>query len=344
MKKLIVLASSAILSLLLLTGCSQADLPEAAKQNYSITRSDASAVALSSIGVTKDDTTYTVVTENLNSAHPCYDVEILVDGVLYRYRVDANKGDLLKITVNDQEVDPKDIPKPISASNSQYVSLEAAKQAAFTDANITEADVIAFEYEMDYAHGKYLYDLEFRTSTHKYEYEIDAIDASLFKKDVDDKTILKPNGNTQDSAEYIIPEAAEAAALAHAGLDRANVLFEKTKWSIKKGTAVYEVDFIASGVEYEYTINALTSAVINLKTEGKADGTVGAYIGEDAAKQASLAHAGLSKDNVTKLFAEPDIKNGKTIYEIEFFADGYEYDYEIDAQTGEILEVEKERD
>jgi len=197
---------------------------------------------------------------------------------------------------------------------------------------------------MDYAHGKYLYDLEFRTSTHKYEYEIDAIDASLFKKDVDDKTILKPSGNTQDSAKYITPEAAEAAALAHAGLDRANVLFEKTKWSIKKGTAVYEVDFIASGVEYEYTINALTSAVINLKTEGKADGTVGAYIGEDAAKQASLAHAGLSKDNVTKLFAEPDIKNGKTIYEIEFFADGYEYDYEIDAQTGEILEVEKERD
>ena len=98
MKKIVILIACITLSLLLFSGCSEADLPESFKQSNTITRADASAVALSNIGVSKEDTTYTVVTENLNLEQPCYDVEILVDGVLYRYRIDASRGDLIKIT------------------------------------------------------------------------------------------------------------------------------------------------------------------------------------------------------------------------------------------------------
>lgn len=347
MKKIVILIACITLSLLLFSGCSEADLPESFKQSNTITRADASAVALSNIGVSKEDTTYTVVTENLNLEQPCYDVEILVDGVLYRYRIDASRGDLIKITVNNVEVAPEDVPKPVSSPEAKYISLEKVKQVAFADAGIAETDVLRLEYEMDYAHGKYLYDIEFSTATHEYEYEIDATDGSIFKKDIDGKTVLKPSATPDGDgapAEYVTAAAAEDAALAHAQVERENAAFERTEWKQKKGAAVYKIEFISDGVEYEYTVNALTGAVISFESEGKKSNSQSEYIGVAAAKNAALAHAGLRSDEVKGLKAEPDVENGKTVYEVEFECKGYEYEYVVDAKTGEILDVEKERD
>ena len=50
------------------------------------------------------------------------------------------------------------------------------------------------------------------------------------------------------------------------------------------------------------------------------------------------------KEDVKGASSEPDVENGKTVYEIEFNHGGYEYEYKIDAITGEILHTEKERD
>ena len=41
---------------------------------------------------------------------------------------------------------------------------------------------------------------------------------------------------------------------------------------------------------------------------------------------------------------ELDEEDGKLVYEVEFKAGGTEYDYEIDAATGTILQQEAERD
>ena len=56
------------------------------------------------------------------------------------------------------------------------------------------------------------------------------------------------------------------------------------------------------------------------------------------------AHAGLSEGKATELKAELDREDGRQQYEVEFKAGGYEYDYEIDAQTGKILEWDKDFD
>ena len=52
----------------------------------------------------------------------------------------------------------------------------------------------------------------------------------------------------------------------------------------------------------------------------------------------ALEKAGLMQEQVTDLIAEFD--EGK--YEVEFSYDGWEYDYEIHAETGEVLKAEKE--
>ena len=67
-------------------------------------------------------------------------------------------------------------------------------------------------------------------------------------------------------------------------------------------------------------------------------------ISVDKAKSIALSHAGVASADVRQIKCELDRDDGMTIYEVEFKAGGYEYDYEINAVTGTILKSEKEWD
>lgn len=61
----------------------------------------------------------------------------------------------------------------------------------------------------------------------------------------------------------------------------------------------------------------------------------------EEAKAKALADAKLTADKVTFTKAKLERENGRDIYDIEFYtADYKEYDYEIDARTGEVLEMD----
>lgn len=68
------------------------------------------------------------------------------------------------------------------------------------------------------------------------------------------------------------------------------------------------------------------------------------YIGEDAAKAAALADAGLAEGDVTELEAELDLDDAVVHYDVDFKSGGMEYDYDIDAATGDILSSNAEVD
>jgi uncharacterized membrane protein YkoI len=57
----------------------------------------------------------------------------------------------------------------------------------------------------------------------------------------------------------------------------------------------------------------------------------------NAAKAAAIEAAGFSEADVTFLSAELDSRNGIEFYDIDFNADGKEYDYDIDALTGMVI-------
>ncbi len=66
------------------------------------------------------------------------------------------------------------------------------------------------------------------------------------------------------------------------------------------------------------------------------------YIGEDGAREIALAYAGITNSNdVSFSKIELDVDRNVSIYEIEFYYNNIEYDYEINAQTGEVLKYEK---
>ena len=58
------------------------------------------------------------------------------------------------------------------------------------------------------------------------------------------------------------------------------------------------------------------------------------------AKQIALKHAKLTAKQVKFIKAKSDIENGKKVYDIEFYKGNTEYDYEISATTGKILEYD----
>lgn len=62
----------------------------------------------------------------------------------------------------------------------------------------------------------------------------------------------------------------------------------------------------------------------------------------EEAKEIALAHAGLTEADVTFVKAELGTDNGRQEYEIEFYSGNMEYDYEIDASTGDILSYDSD--
>lgn len=72
--------------------------------------------------------------------------------------------------------------------------------------------------------------------------------------------------------------------------------------------------------------------------------TVVKTISREQAKTTALQHAGLADVTIRRIEAERDVERGVLVYEVEFDYNGYEYSYDIHAETGEILWFKKELD
>ena len=67
-------------------------------------------------------------------------------------------------------------------------------------------------------------------------------------------------------------------------------------------------------------------------------------IGSERAKQIALEHAGLSEQQAKNLKIDLDRDNGVLKYEIDFYYGNVEYDYDLNALTGEIISFDKDID
>ena len=90
------------------------------------------------------------------------------------------------------------------------------------------------------------------------------------------------------------------------------------------------------------SVNELNLLASNPKNEPTAVTSTGAasdeaYIGVEGAKEAAFAHAGLSASEVSMGEVDFDYEDGRMVYELEFYAGGREYEYDVDASTGAIV-------
>jgi uncharacterized membrane protein YkoI len=92
--------------------------------------------------------------------------------------------------------------------------------------------------------------------------------------------------------------------------------------------------------------SAFTEAAVPMAPEpaAQADSSQPVLLTKEEAEKIALDHAGLSPDQVQRLRTKLDYERGKPEYEVDFRVDRWEYDYDIDAQTGEIRSWDKDWD
>ena len=156
---------------------------------------------------------------------------------------------------------------------------------------------------------------------------------------------VKPETAVAENGTEITLAEAKQIALNDAGVAEADAARLHGRLDYDDGRKIYDVEFYADNTEYDYEILADSGEIFerNHETHGMppSDATV-EVISEDEAKENALGHAGVSLEDAKFIRVTLEKDDGREEYEIEFTADGREYDYVIDPYTGEILEVEME--
>ena len=266
----------------------------------------------------------------------------------------------------DRGVFPSRIPSVSSntaqtaaaGEQAQIISGDEALAAALKHTGLSQADVTVTENNLDWDDGIQEYDIDFYTDSKKYDYTINAQTGEIRSYSIE----ARRQSSTEASGSVIGEDAALAAALKHAGLASNDVQVLKNKLDWDDGVQEYDVEFRTDSKKYDYTVNAQTgdirsyeidairqqasapavsketSSVSSAPASSQSSGT----IGQDAALAAALKHAGLASNDVQVLKNKLDWDDGVQEYEIEFYSGNTEYDYTVNAQTGEIRSYDAE--
>lgn len=143
-----------------------------------------------------------------------------------------------------------------------------------------------------------------------------------------------------------------------------DVYFESIDFELDK--SVYEVEVYYQNREYEYKIDAKEGKIIYTNfslineniTTGNSDNSntnsnsnidsnnssnsSSNNISLEEAKNIALQEANLTEDNVQFLKTKTEYEDGTLVYEIDFTYEKFEYDYKINAVTGEIISYDKD--
>lgn len=110
---------------------------------------------------------------------------------------------------------------------------------------------------------------------------------------------------------------------------------------------VYEVEFYSGNKEYDYEIDAATGSIVGydydienytIPSSDNAGTSSGNYISREKAQQLAQAKA----PNATLVKLEFDFDDGRAVYEGELREGRTEYDFEIDAATGNFIKWEQD--
>ena len=168
---------------------------------------------------------------------------------------------------------------------------------------------------------------------------------------------------------FISENEVKGIIAANMNVSSSDLYFEDIDFDFDKGIYEVEVLYINDAV-YEYKIDARTDTeggrIIytdfkyftngitddnnsnnsnNSNTNGSnnnGNNATTASIPLDEAKNIALTHANLTEDAVSLLRTEQEYDDGVLVYEIDFTSGDYEYDYKINANTGEVVSYDRD--
>ena len=301
MKQKWLLTGTALMLAAALAGCGNAPV---ADQPVKISMEQAQTAALDAANIDAADADISSATLSEVAGVTCYKVEFTSGDHTYAYSINAENGEVMEASYRDKNAAPADSTQPdTTASGATTTSVQTTPSTNASTGTVDEAK-------------------------------------------------------------------AQEIALAHAGVKAADATITKSKLDYDDGRQVYEIEWYANGAKYDYEIAVATGEIVNSGYEAKtvvgtgnnaapADSTQpdttasGATttsvqttpstnastgtVDEAKAQEIALAHAGVKAADATITKSKLDYDDGRQVYEIEWYANGAKYDYEIAVATGEIV-------
>lgn len=279
----------------------------------------------------------------------------------------------------------------LTASNSRSteISEQEAKAAAFAHAGISEAEVLSLRVSKGTEDGSPVYEIDFKTADKSYDYDVARISGEILQSSYDANGqettggLLQPDSSTDisdnvdsaidpgmsttdtptpndtenttndtnapsqpqsnNTASAITQEKAKEIALQDAGIAETDTQFLWVKEDYDDGRLVYDVEFYANGTEYDYEIEKSTGQIISsdfdiehYSPNNGNNGGNGTIISVDKARNIVLAKVPGATANDVYIHLDHD--DGRQIYEGEIYYNRTEYEFEMDASTGNIIE------
>lgn len=164
---------------------------------------------------------------------------------------------------------------------------------------------------------------------------------------------------------YIGADAAAEAALKHSKVNEKDADISSVLLVEQNGMMLYEVCFSTKDNQYEYLLDASTGRVESWRKAAVADAVTEpaiaasgdlkptaspeptaspapeknatVLIGEDEAKKLAMGHANITEKDLSSISCKLELEGLNLIYDIEMKTKLMEYDYEVDAISGEVI-------
>ena len=257
-----------------------------------------------------------------------YKIEIMHEGYKYDIEMNAYSREILEM---DWEED--DEADAYAAEQENLIGWTRAMEIAKDE--IGGGREMAFEFDLD----DKKYEIEIRHNSTDYEFEMNAMDGEILEMDPE---LDDDDRDASEDEDLIGRDEAVRIAKEKAGGG------EVTEFEYDRDDGVYEIELMHEGYEYEFEIDAYTGEILVMEEEYDGDDDddddddddpsdqEGDVIGRDAAVRIAKEKAGGGEVTEFKY----DMDDG--VYEIELVHDGYEYEFEMNAYTGAVIEMEQD--
>ena len=314
--------------------------PSADASNY-ISLDEAKEIALKEAKVSSENAKFIKAELDKDGRTAHYDIEFVSGKYKYEVEINAKTG---KVTDYERErADKEDLSAP-SEGNSEYISLDEAKEIALKRAKVSSENAKFIKAELDKDGRTAHYDIEFVSGKYKYEVEINAKTGKVtdYERERADKEDL--SAPSEGNSEYISLDEAKKIALKRARVNESKATFTKAELDKDGRTAHYEIEFTAGKYKYEVEVNAKTGKVTDYERDRKPAQPSSKHISAQKAADIALSHAKLDSASVRDLKTDFNKRLFVSFYEVEFESGNYEYEYKINAKTGKIISVDKSWD
>ena len=274
MKQKWLLTGTALLLAAALAGCGNTP---AADQTAKISMEQAQTAALDAANIEAVDADISSATLSEVAGVICYKVEFTSGDHAYSYSINAENGEVLEASYRDKNAAPADSTQtdtpasgatttpaqitPSTSTSTGAVDEAKAQEIALAHAGVNAADATITKSKLDYDDGRQVYELEWYANGAKYDYEVAVATGEIVNSGYEAKTVV----GTGNSATVSEATAKQTALSRVPGATAANIY--KFKLDFDDGRWEYEGEIRYGTMEYDFTIDANTGAIIEWDME-----------------------------------------------------------------------------